>query len=161
MTLYPKNKATPQRLEILQGFFLKISMWKIFQWSFGSYCFELLILFHTSWYRYDKEFTRYKCPNGYMFSGGNYPYWYSNCTVEKVWDPAEVEACTERLCESKPPEGWAGIDVDWPKQNRKMGAKVTYTCPYRKATYTEGLSGMKFFPCQLIQNNGSKLTLFC
>ena len=79
-----------------------------------------------------------------MFSGGNYPYWYSNCTVEKVWDPAEVEACTERLCESKPPEGWAGIDVDWPKQNRKMGAKVTYTCPYRKATYTEGLSGMKF-----------------
>ena len=80
-----------------------------------------------------------------MFSGGNYPYWYSNCTVEKVWDPAEVEACTERLCESKPPEGWAGIDVDWPKQNRKMGAKVTYTCPYRKATYTEGLSGRKFF----------------
>ena len=57
-----------------------------------------------------------------------------NLTINKMFFAA-------RLCESRPPEGWIGIDVDWPKQNRKMGAKVTYTCPYRKATHTEGLSG--------------------
>ena len=99
--------------------------------------------------RYHKEYTRYKCPNGYMFSGGNYPYWYSNCTVQRRWDPAQVETCIPRLCDSRPPDGWMGIDIDWPKQNREMGARITYTCPYRKATFTEGLSGKGFISLKL------------
>ena len=41
-----------------------------------------------------------------------------------------------------PPWGWIGIDVDWPNQDRRMGAKVTYTCPYRMATHTYQLSGL-------------------
>ena len=31
-----------------------------------------------------------------MFENGNFPFWYSNCTVEKVWDPAEVEECIRK-----------------------------------------------------------------
>ena len=48
------------------------------------------------WLWYDKEFSKYKCPNGKMFKNGNFPYWYSNCTVEKVWDPADVEECIRK-----------------------------------------------------------------
>ena len=45
------------------------------------------------WFWYGLENSKYKCPNGYQFVNGNYPYWYSNCTVAKVWDPKEVEVC--------------------------------------------------------------------
>ena len=31
-----------------------------------------------------------------MFENGNFPFWYSNCTVEKVWDPVEVEECIRK-----------------------------------------------------------------
>ena len=31
-----------------------------------------------------------------MFENGNFPFWYSNCTVEKVWDPAEGEECIRK-----------------------------------------------------------------
>ena len=48
------------------------------------------------WLWYDKEFSKYKCPNGKMFENGNFPFWYSNCTVEKVWDPAVVEECIRK-----------------------------------------------------------------
>ena len=49
------------------------------------------------WFYYNIEFGRYKCPNGYEFAGGNYPYWYSNCTMAKKWDPPEVEACVRKF----------------------------------------------------------------
>ena len=42
---------------------------------------------------YHAEFSKYQCPNGRMFASGNFPFWYSNCTVEKVWDPTDVEEC--------------------------------------------------------------------
>ena len=42
---------------------------------------------------YGLENSRYKCPNGYEFTNGLYPYWYSNCTLAKVWDPPVVENC--------------------------------------------------------------------
>ena len=42
---------------------------------------------------YGLENSRYKCPNGFEFKNGNYPYWYSNCTLSKVWDPPLVEEC--------------------------------------------------------------------
>jgi hypothetical protein len=51
------------------------------------------------WFWYDMENSRYKCPNGLMFADGNYPYWYSNCTPAKVWDPEEVEECIRKLLE--------------------------------------------------------------
>ena len=49
------------------------------------------------WFWYDMENSRYKCPNGLMFADGNYPYWYSNCTPAKVWDPEEVEVCIRKF----------------------------------------------------------------
>ena len=49
------------------------------------------------WHWYDLEFTKYKCPNGHMFANGNYPYWYSNCTVSKIWDPLETENCMRKI----------------------------------------------------------------
>ena len=48
------------------------------------------------WAWYGLENTRYKCPNGFEFSPGQYPYWYSNCTLAKVWDPPEVEECVRK-----------------------------------------------------------------
>ena len=45
----------------------------------------------SRWYHI--EFTRYQCPPGKEFATGAFPYWYSNCTVEKLWDPSEVEEC--------------------------------------------------------------------
>ena len=49
------------------------------------------------WFWYDMENSRYKCPNGLMFADGNYPYWYSNCTPAKVWDPEKVEDCIRKI----------------------------------------------------------------
>ena len=49
---------------------------------------------HEGGYRwYHVEFTRYQCPPGKIFQSGIFPYWYSNCTVEKMWDPPVVEEC--------------------------------------------------------------------
>ena len=48
------------------------------------------------WSWYGIENTRYKCPNGHRFSSGNYPYWYSNCTLAKTWDPPAVEQCVRK-----------------------------------------------------------------
>jgi hypothetical protein len=45
---------------------------------------------------YNIEFTKYKCPNGFYFKGGNYPYWYSNCTAAKVWEPPQMEECVRK-----------------------------------------------------------------
>ena len=45
------------------------------------------------WFWYSLEKARYKCPNGFQFEKGNYPYWYSNCTVAKVWEPLTTENC--------------------------------------------------------------------
>ena len=65
-----------------------------------------------------------------------------------------------------------GIDIDWPKQNREMGARITYTCPYRMATFTEGLSGKEliclklrinflvFPPTQSVQENINRLYIY-
>ena len=49
------------------------------------------------WLWYDIEFSKYKCPNGKMFANGNFPYSFSNCTVEKLWDPPEAEQCVCKL----------------------------------------------------------------
>ena len=49
----------------------------------------------SRWYHI--EFTRYQCPPGKEFESGMFPYWYSNCTVEKLWDPPEVEECVGKI----------------------------------------------------------------
>jgi hypothetical protein len=48
------------------------------------------------WFWYGLENSRYKCPNGFKFENGNYPYWYSNCTIQKTWDPPAVESCVRK-----------------------------------------------------------------
>ena len=49
---------------------------------------------------------------------------------------------TARSCDSSnPPEPFLGIDIDWPQKSRVSGTKVTYTCPYKKITNAEWLTG--------------------
>ena len=54
------------------------------------------------WFEYHLESSKYKCPNGYEFLNEEigqrfYPYWYSNCTIAKAWDPQETEDCVRKL----------------------------------------------------------------
>ena len=112
------------------------------------------------WFWYDLENSKYKCPNGYMFENGNYPYWYSNCTVAKVWDPPAVESCkrkesscllvfqwennnvySARTCDYAPPLEYNLMDVIWPRKDTKLGSKITYSCPFRTGTTTKQLKG--------------------
>ena len=46
-----------------------------------------------------------------------------------------------RSCSSEPAEPFLGIDVDWPKNSYVSGTKITYTCPYKKMTNEEFLTG--------------------
>jgi hypothetical protein len=46
---------------------------------------------------YGPEYTRYKCPNGYFFKSGSYPYFYSNCSIVKTWEPAALDPCTRKF----------------------------------------------------------------
>ena len=100
--------------------------------------------------------TRYKCPNGFEFTSDSYPYTYSNCSVQKKWEPPAVEDCKgkavffcknhpfsstshilmilERQCLGAAPDPFLGMDVVWPKSSRYLGAVITYTCPFRSAT---------------------------
>ena len=53
------------------------------------------------WFRYGLQESRYKCPNGLEFHNEItdqrfYPYWYSNCTVAKIWDPPETQKCVRK-----------------------------------------------------------------
>ena len=48
------------------------------------------------WMWYGVDFTKYKCPNGLYFKGGNYPYMYSNCTIVKTWDPPAMAECIRK-----------------------------------------------------------------
>ena len=47
-----------------------------------------------------------------------------------------------RSCSSEPAEPFLGIDVDWPKNSYVSGTKITYTCPYKKMTNEEFLTGI-------------------
>ena len=47
-----------------------------------------------TWYEFD--FSRYKCPNGFGFADGSYPYWFSECGADKNWLPDEVDECVPR-----------------------------------------------------------------
>ena len=53
------------------------------------------------WFEYDLQNTKYKCPNGYEFLNSQvgqryYPYWYSNCTIAKAWDPPALDDCVRK-----------------------------------------------------------------
>ena len=50
-----------------------------------------------SWRWYGLDYTRYRCQNGYTFAGGNYPDWYSNCSVFGNWDPPVMDKCIRKL----------------------------------------------------------------
>jgi len=51
----------------------------------------------AGWKWYGLEATRYKCPNGLKFVDGSYPYFHSNCTVAKEWEPPEVIDCERKF----------------------------------------------------------------
>jgi hypothetical protein len=48
------------------------------------------------WMWYNNYNTKYRCPDGFEFSSGSFPYWYSNCTVLKVWDPPQADTCKRK-----------------------------------------------------------------
>ena len=53
------------------------------------------------WFYYHLQNSKYKCPNGWEFfnqptNTRYYPYWYSNCTVAKAWDPPVTETCVSK-----------------------------------------------------------------
>jgi hypothetical protein len=111
------------------------------------------------WMWYGMEATQYKCPNGFGFSTGAFPYSFSNCTSAKVWDPPQADACvgkcktytnyfshlfdilSARKCTGSPPVAWVGIDMDWPLSSQIMGTRISYTCPFMTKTNEEELSG--------------------
>ena len=105
-----------------------------------------------SWYGFSE--TKYKCPDGYEFLDGSFPYAYAKCNLMQKWEPAEQMECKRELLHSKNfsylafcfsarqcldpvPDEYLGMDVFWPRQNRSLGARVSYTCPFR-ATATIG-----------------------
>lgn len=49
------------------------------------------------WRWLEAEYTKYKCPNGFKFKTGQYPYWYMNCTARRNWYPEAVEDCIRKL----------------------------------------------------------------
>ena len=54
------------------------------------------------WFEYDLQNSKYKCPNGHEFLNDQigqryYPYWYSNCTIAKAWDPPAVDDCVRKI----------------------------------------------------------------
>ena len=74
-----------------------------------------------------------------MFETGEWPYWRANCTVQKEWRPEEAVACVPRTCESDPTAPYMGQDMDWPFNDRRMGSRVTYTCPYKVQYFQDRL----------------------
>ena len=45
---------------------------------------------------FDSEYTSYKCPNGLMFDGDIYPYYYSNCSSDRNWVPKTLPECIRK-----------------------------------------------------------------
>ena len=73
----------------------------------------------SRWYHI--EFTRYSCPRGKEFESGLYPYWYSNCTVEKLWDPETIEECVGKQKKfSKSRQGKTDICLTGFKYNKNL-----------------------------------------
>ena len=59
-----------------------------------------------------------------------------------------------RSCEYDPPETFLGIDVDWPQRSRLSGTRVTYTCPFKKITDVELLTGT-FKQCSIFPTSNT------
>ena len=98
------------------------------------------------WSWYGIQSTQYKCPNGHQFINNAYPYWYSNCTLQKIWDPPAVQDCKPRTCEGPIPDHFLGMDVIWPNsKSRDLGTTITYNCPFRMSTLEERNTGT--YPC--------------
>ena len=58
-----------------------------------------------------------------------------------------------RSCEdSDPPEPFLGIDMDWPQKSKLSGTRVTYTCPFKKITDIEWLTGTLFSVITILIN---------
>ena len=41
-----------------------------------------------------------------------------------------------------PPEPFLGMDLNWPKKSYRGGTEIQYSCPYKKITNEELLSGI-------------------
>ena len=112
--------------------------------TYGDYCVFFSVLpcpeapplpMTGGWSWYGIQATQYKCPNGHQFINNAYPYWYSNCTLEKIWDPPVVQDCKPRTCEGPIPDHFLGMDVIWPnRKSRDLGTTITYHCPFRMNT---------------------------
>eukprot|EP00095_Tigriopus_kingsejongensis_P007775 maker-scaffold154_size301342-snap-gene-2.20 protein:Tk07775 transcript:maker-scaffold154_size301342-snap-gene-2.20-mRNA-1 annotation:"macrophage mannose receptor 1-like" len=78
---------------------------------------------------------KYWCPDshwGYPSNGLNETK--TVCQDDGQWSLSSLEECKCRHCTNPPPNHFLHQDLDWPLQSRQMSVKVTYTCPFTKAT---------------------------
>ena len=54
------------------------------------------------------------------------------CTITNLYILA-------RQCLDDPPDIYFGMDFIWPNKDRKLGSKLTYSCPFRSGTHLESL----------------------
>lgn len=93
-----------------------------------------------SWFEF--KTTKYMCPNGYEFEGGQYPFWQANCTAKRTWNPPVAISCVPRKCLGQPPNPFMGMDRDWPHERRELGTVIQYTCPFAKMTSTYNIGNV-------------------
>ncbi|XP_059096709.1 sushi, von Willebrand factor type A, EGF and pentraxin domain-containing protein 1-like [Tigriopus californicus] len=88
-----------------------------------------------SWFEFD--YSRYRCPNGFMFEDGSFPYWYANCSANRKWNPSKIQPCIPRTCAENPPQPFMNMVQDWPKDSLKLGTTVEYQCSVNRVTEKE------------------------
>ncbi|TRY78181.1 hypothetical protein TCAL_06224, partial [Tigriopus californicus] len=86
------------------------------------------------WFWFDMDRTKYKCPHGYEFEDGSFPFVESECAANRLWSPQSIKNCTTRKCQSPPALPYMWMDMDWPHRSSKLGVRATYRCPYKKET---------------------------
>ena len=101
------------------------------------------------------ENTDHRCPNGYEWHNGQWPYLENEC-LNRKWSHKTLPPCKgqqrilgisghfdylfpERKCGLEIPAPWKGMDIDWPYKKRELGDEIVYHCPNNKLTWVEQL----------------------
>ena len=45
---------------------------------------------------YDVDVSLFRCPNGMKFLDGSFPFFYTNCSTAKTWEPNELPVCIRK-----------------------------------------------------------------
>ena len=94
---------------------------------------------------YGPEVTKYRCENGYMFKGGQFPYLEMEC-LNKRWMPARLPNWLPRKCSAEIAKAFMGMTVFWRRDRNpvtgflkaerrsSLGDTIFYHCPMDKIT---------------------------